>query len=92
MKAADLRLVAMIIRRAKPHPGDAALGDALEISLRGIDLDGAFLDKTITPLGSKEMAKSFLLCEVDGLLDLAAEEGPVFLGNFKDRAVAGALG
>ena len=90
--AADLRLVAVVVRRAEELAGDAAAGDGLEIPFRWIGLDGGFRDEAVFPRGIEKVAQRLLLGEEDGLVELAAVEGFVFLGDLDDRAATDALG
>ncbi len=92
MEAAEVCLVVVVIRRAEPLAGEAALGDGLEISLRGIDFVGGFLDEAGAPIGGEQVGEGFFFGEVEGFLDLATVEGILFLGNLKGGAAAGALG
>ena len=92
MQAAQVGLIGMEIDRAEPLAGDAATGDCLEISGRGIDLDGFFFDQLIAQLGVPEMADGFLAGEENGVLQLAADERGVGFGRFENRTAAGFLG
>ena len=92
MHAADLGLVAVVVRRAEEFAGYAAAGDGLEIPFRRIGFDGGFRNETVFPRRFQQVAQGFFLGEENRFIDLAAEEGFVFFGDLENRAATGALG
>jgi hypothetical protein len=92
MEAAQVDLVGMEVRRAEPFTGEAALGNQLEISSRGIDLDGFLLNELGLQFGLPKVAHGFLAGEKNRFVEFAAEERRVGFRGFEYGAAACALG